>query len=66
MLIDPDSLPRIWHWALLGAFLLLLSKILVIVLIVRRSSMGRNRSLANSANTGGGRASLALHCSPSR
>ena len=39
MLIDPDSLPRIWHWALLGAFLLLLSKILVIVLIVRRSGM---------------------------
>jgi CPA2 family monovalent cation:H+ antiporter-2 len=38
-LIDPDSLPRIWHWALLGAFLLLLSKILVIVLIVRRSGM---------------------------
>ncbi len=39
MLIDPASLPRIWHWALLGALLLLLSKIIVVVLIVRRSGM---------------------------
>jgi CPA2 family monovalent cation:H+ antiporter-2 len=39
MLIDPASLPRIWHWALLGAFLLLLSKIVVVVTIVRRSGM---------------------------
>ena len=39
MLIDPASLPRIWHWALLGALLLLLCKIVVVVLIVRRSGM---------------------------
>ncbi len=39
MLIDPSSLPRIWHWALLGAALLLASKIIVVVLIVRRSGM---------------------------
>ena len=39
MLFDPATLPRIWHWALLGAFLLLLSKIVVVVLIVRRSGM---------------------------
>jgi len=39
MLIDPGSLPRIWHWALLGAALLLSSKIVVVVLIVRRSGM---------------------------
>ncbi len=39
MLIDPASLPRIWHWALLGALLLLVSKIVVVVLIVRRSGM---------------------------
>lgn len=39
MLIDPASLPRIWHWALLGTVLLLLSKIVVVVLIVRRSGM---------------------------
>jgi CPA2 family monovalent cation:H+ antiporter-2 len=39
MLFDPATLPRIWHWALLGAFLLLLSKILVVALIVRRSGM---------------------------
>jgi len=39
MLIDPASLPHIWHWALLGAVLLLASKIVVVVLIVRRSGM---------------------------
>lgn len=39
MLIDPASLPRIWHWALAGAFLLLLAKIVVVVLIVRASGM---------------------------
>ena len=39
MLIDPSTLPRIWHWALLGALLLLLSKIIVVALIVRRSGM---------------------------
>ena len=39
MLIDPASLPRIWHWALLGSLLLLSSKIAVVVLIVRRSGM---------------------------
>lgn len=39
MLIEPAVLPKIWHWALLGALLLLLSKIIVVVLIVRRSGM---------------------------
>lgn len=39
MLIDPATLLRIWHWALLGAFLLLFSKILVVAVIVRRSGM---------------------------
>ena len=39
MLIEPAALPKIWHWALLGALLLLLSKIIVVVLIVRRSGM---------------------------
>lgn len=39
MLIEPAALPRIWHLALLGAFLLLLGKIAVVVLIVRRSGM---------------------------
>ncbi|MDP2170624.1 MAG: cation:proton antiporter [Rhodocyclaceae bacterium] len=39
MLIDPGTLPRIWHWALLGALLLLVSKIVVVALIVRRSGM---------------------------
>jgi len=39
MLIEPAVLPRIWHWALLGALLLLASKIVVVALIVRRSGM---------------------------
>ncbi|MBK6335588.1 MAG: cation:proton antiporter [Betaproteobacteria bacterium] len=39
MLIDPSTLPRIWHWALLGAVLLLTSKIVIVALIVRRSGM---------------------------
>ena len=39
MLIDPGTLPRIWHWALMGMLLLLLSKIVVVALIVRRSGM---------------------------
>lgn len=39
MLIDPASLPRIWHWAVLGALLLLLSKVAVVVPIVRHSGM---------------------------
>jgi CPA2 family monovalent cation:H+ antiporter-2 len=32
-------LPRIWHWALLGALLLLISKVAVVFLIVRHSGM---------------------------
>lgn len=39
MLIEPASLPGVWHWALLGALLLFLSKIAVVVLIVRHSGM---------------------------
>lgn len=37
MLIDPVAIIRIWHWALLGAFLILLSKIAIVAVIVRRS-----------------------------
>lgn len=44
MLIDPGSLPRIWHWALLATLLLLLSKILVVAPIVRHSGMGKAES----------------------
>ncbi len=39
ILIDPASLPNIWHWALLGGLLLLAAKLLVVFLIVRRSGM---------------------------
>ncbi len=39
MLIDPSALPAIWHWVLLGTFVLLLSKILLVMLIVRWSGI---------------------------
>lgn len=39
MLFDPASLPAIWHWALLGAAVLLLSKILLVAAVVRRSGI---------------------------
>ena len=39
MLIDPASIPRVWHWALLGAALLLLSKTLLVAAMVRRSGI---------------------------
>ena len=39
MLIDPASIPRVWHWALLGAALLLFSKCLLVAALVRRSGI---------------------------
>lgn len=39
MLIEPAALPRIWHWAVLGALLLMASKIVVVALTVRRSGL---------------------------
>ena len=39
MLIDPAAIPRIWHWALLGALLLLTSKTLIVMVMVRRSGI---------------------------
>lgn len=39
MLIDPSVLPRIWHWALLGALAFMLIKALVVILIVRASGI---------------------------
>ena len=39
MLFDPAALPRIWHWALLGTLLLLTSKTLIVMVMVRRSGI---------------------------
>lgn len=39
MLIDPMVLPGIWHWVLLGTVVLLASKILLVVQIVRWSGI---------------------------
>lgn len=41
MLFDPVSLPEIWHWALLGTALLLVSKTLLVAFIVRRTGIDR-------------------------
>ncbi|AKH20365.1 cation:proton antiporter [Sedimenticola thiotaurini] len=36
MRFDPASIPPIWHWALLGALLILVSKILIVAIMVHR------------------------------
>lgn len=36
MRFDPAAIPPIWHWALLGALLLLLSKVLIVSAMMRR------------------------------
>jgi len=71
MLIDPAALLRIWHWALLGALLLLLSKIAVVMLIVRRSGMDALVSWRTALVLAGRwcwpwAGSSASRCSPSR
>ncbi|MFC3607277.1 cation:proton antiporter domain-containing protein [Stutzerimonas tarimensis] len=44
MLVDPGILPQIWHWALLGALVLLISKTLLVMALVR--STGADPSTA--------------------
>ncbi len=39
MLIDPAAIPRIWHWAVLGALLILTSKTLIVAAMVRSSGI---------------------------
>ena len=39
MLFDPAAIPRIWHWALLGTLLLLVSKILLVAAMVKKSGI---------------------------
>ncbi len=39
MLIDPSVIPRIWHWTLLGTFLILASKTLIVMAMVRKSGI---------------------------
>jgi CPA2 family monovalent cation:H+ antiporter-2 len=62
MLIDPSTLPRIWHWALLGTLLLLLSKLVVVVLIVRRSGMDALAAWRTAGGRGRIRLRAARHC----
>ncbi|MDO8989237.1 MAG: cation:proton antiporter [Sideroxyarcus sp.] len=39
MRFDPGALPPIWHWALLGALLILVSKTLIVALLMRKSGI---------------------------
>lgn len=39
MLFDPLAIPRIWHWALVGALVLMLVKIGLVALIARRAGI---------------------------
>jgi CPA2 family monovalent cation:H+ antiporter-2 len=39
MRFDPASIPPIWHWALLGALLIVLSKTLIVAAMMRRSGI---------------------------
>ncbi|MCC6713874.1 MAG: cation:proton antiporter [Gammaproteobacteria bacterium] len=39
MLFDPSSLPKIWHWALMGAVILLLLKTVLVAQIIRVAGM---------------------------
>jgi monovalent cation:H+ antiporter-2, CPA2 family len=41
MAFDPDSLPQIWHWALLGALVLVLVKTVLVAQIVRFAAVDR-------------------------
>lgn len=39
MLFDPSSLPEIWHWAVLGALLMLMTKTVLVMFMVRKSGL---------------------------
>lgn len=39
MRFDPSALPPIWHWAVLGAVLILFSKTLIVALLMRKSGI---------------------------
>lgn len=41
MLLDPASLPSIWHWAILGSLVLLTSKTLLVSFMVRKTGADR-------------------------
>ena len=39
MLFNPAAIPHIWYWAVLGALLILISKILIVAVLVKKSGM---------------------------
>lgn len=39
MLFDPSILPQIWYWAILGGLLILISKVLIVGIVVKKSGM---------------------------
>lgn len=61
MRFDPTALPAIWHWAVLGTLLILVSKLLIVTLLVRL----HGTDIQNALRTGllmsvGGEFGLAL------
>jgi len=61
MRFDPGELLPIWHWALLGALLILCSKLLIVTLLVRRSGQNLRMALRTGMLLGvGGEFGLAL------
>jgi CPA2 family monovalent cation:H+ antiporter-2 len=44
MLFDPTSIPAIWQWSVLGALVILVSKVLIVAAMVRRSGMDTDTS----------------------
>lgn len=45
MRFDPASIPPIWHWALLGALLILVSKIVIVAIMVHRVTADKRVAL---------------------
>lgn len=39
MLFNPSAIPHIWYWAVLGALLILISKILIVTVLVKKNGM---------------------------
>lgn len=61
MRFAPQEIPPIWHWALLGALLILLSKTLIVTLLVRRMGVDLLVALRTGMLLGvGGEFGLAL------
>lgn len=61
MRFDPSALPSIWEWTILGALLIVLSKIVIVTALVRRSGVDSDTALRTALMLSvGGEFGLAL------